>query len=1242
MRLSGALKIRILLFVLAIGFAITAVTINLSFNKEEILKIDAGKIESNLHKKEDFVKKFINDPAIFDSLRTIDKNEEWAQSIIPEFADEHNISLHTYKNGELKFWGGVRILFESDKSIREGSSFLSWKNGWYETIKKTKGDFSVVACIPVKFNYPYQNQYLKNIFSPDLIQVNNLDIATLKDKSVYNIRNSDGKYLFSVKLKPTATNIFYSGLELWMWILAIIFGIIFINHLCNWIAGRGFVKTSIVFLAFFLLGFRLFDLSSPWFENHFDLEIFNPRYYASSYFSPSIGSLLLNTLSFTWLIAYIYSYRFRIFFTRKPASRLLSFSIIITLALAICAFGFITDEIFFGLITNSNINFDVSNILNLSWVSWLGIVIFCFSALSIYLLINTVLVLADTLNITPPERLFMFLAGLLSAVIYNMWQENFTTFFILFSGVIFCLGWAYHKNRKQFNLGLFIGAILLFSVIASLKLSRYDYIKEHESRKLLVSKLISSDDPNAVLQFLNLENNLISDTKLVDYYKNPIARHTNLFNRLQKNYFSGYLSRYEFKSYEFKNDGKLIAADSNATLNSFKSLVLSGSIKVSNYFYRVNNTFGFQKYFAILPIKSDDTKTGTLVVELKSKPLNEIDEFPELLVDGKVKQNTLFKDYSYAFYNDGKLFNQHGKYIYNLANYDFAGKVREYVFVNKSNANGKVYSHLIYRPNQSKLIIISKEVSGLLPQLASVSFIFLILLLFAFLVFLFRWVWYSFINNDIRFSNIRWNNIFIPGRMLYKTRIQVSMVSAVVLTLVITGIITYYNISKQYREQQEQAILDKVNKVARGFDLALFRNGIVNDDEQTEASFNNFADLNGSDLNLFSTSGDLLMTTQPKIYENDLVAPKLNPLAYVYLNKLQKAEFINKEEIGQLDFISAYVPLRNSKNQAIAYLGLPYFSNESDYEERIGIFINALINVYALVFMAIGFFAVFVANRITSPLTLIQKSLSETQIGRRNEPIIWKRDDEIGHLIREYNNMISALDDSTQKLARSERETAWREMAKQVAHEIKNPLTPLKLGVQLLEKSWKEKDPNFDKKFERFSKSFIEQIESLAHIASEFSNFAKMPDTVLEDVYLPEVIQQSVELYRHSDHTTIVVHDSIKAGTFVKGDKDQLLRVFNNLIKNSIEARPEVRKGVIKIKLYNTAKNAFLEIQDNGSGIPEGLRSRIFTPNFTTKSSGTGLGLAFVKQALVNMGGNISYKTEQDIGTTFYINIPLS
>jgi len=1225
---------------LVIGFASTALTIDLTINMLEGLHLDGQKIERRLHRKEEFVRQFINNPTIRDSLKNVTKNEFWAQYVISEINDGRNIHIQTFENGQSRFWSGIKIILETDSLLKEGATFITWENGYYEAIKKSSGNFSVVCFIPVMTRYPYQNDYLKNEFDSELISSNTLDIAGLNDKDVFNIRNIDGKYLFSVKTTSGVTNSFYTSLELWMWFLSILFSLILITHVAVSIANKGYVKSAILLLTVFIVAFRLMDLEFRWFANHFEIEIFNPKFYASNYFFPSIGEFFLNVLSITWILAFIHSYRFQIMHTEKPFGKLISSLFFVIIAFIVCAAALATNDLFFGLITNSNISFDVTNVLNSNWLSWLGVIIFCFSILNLYLIIDSALALSDTLLLNNKERLFIFLGGFFVVLVDRIFFSDFTIFFFLFAMILLISGWSYYRYNRTFNPGAFISCLLIFAVIGSLKLSRFQFLKERESRKQLATKLESSGDPNAVLLFFNIEQEIVKDKFVIDYFKNPLASQGALNNRLVKLYMAGYLSRYDFEAYEYDERDMFFKGDGGIALTSFKNLVLKGSAKVSDYFYRKNNTFGFQHYFALLPIQDSTKVLGTLVLQLTSKRLDHMGAFPEFLVDGKIKEDIELKDYSYAYYNDGLLLNQHGKYVYNLRNYDFKGKTKDFLFVNNVE-NGRKYNHLIYQSNQRKLIVISKEVNNLLTQLASASFIFLVLLLFALLVYLLQWFWYSVQNYDIRFRNFRWNYLITTNRMLYKTRIQFSMVFAVVITLLVTGLITSYNISQQYREQQEETILDKINKIASGFNKQVVKNDILAGNEQAELAFNTYADLNGTDLNLFNLDGKLIHSTQPKIYENGLIARRMNSLSYLYLNRLQKSEYINTERIGDLSFMAAYVPLKNSKNEPIAYLGLPYFSNQKDYEDRIGTFLNALINVYALVFVAIGFFAVFVANRITSPLTMVQKSLSETKIGRKNEPILWKRNDEIGNLIKEYNTMIAALEESAQKLARSERETAWREMAKQVAHEIKNPLTPLKLGVQLLDRSWKEKDPNFDVKFVKFSKSFMEQIESLSRIASEFSNFAKMPEIVLQRIDLKGIVAQSIDLYRQFEHTTINFEDNSNREVFVNAGSDQLLRCFNNLISNAIEARQDNVQNIINIIMYCKDNQAHVEIRDNGSGIPEALGQSIFTPNFTTKSSGTGLGLAFVKQAIENIGGSISFNTIPGSGTTFFIRIPV-
>lgn len=475
---------------------------------------------------------------------------------------------------------------------------------------------------------------------------------------------------------------------------------------------------------------------------------------------------------------------------------------------------------------------------------------------------------------------------------------------------------------------------------------------------------------------------------------------------------------------------------------------------------------------------------------------------------------------------------------------------------------------------------------------------------------------------------------------MYKTRIQFSMVFAVVVTLILVGVVTYISISTEYQKQQDNLIRDRIIKITDAFENGMFDKYMTHINEQSQLKFDALAASYSSDLVLFDSHGSLLITTQPRIYDYNLIAKRMNAKAYINLCVEKRSEIVNDEMIGSLNYKTVYAPIR-SKGETVAFLQLPYFSNQADYDERIGSLLNFMINIYAIIFIAIGLLAVIIARQITNPLNFIQQSLSKTIYGKKNEPIKWDRDDEIGALIKEYNKMISALEASAARLAQSERESAWREMAKQVAHEIKNPLTPLKLGLQLLEKSWREKDAKFDQKFERFSKSFVEQIESLSQIASEFSAFAKMPDTRMDRFNIFEVINQAVTIFKQTENFNIN-YQMPDEPFFVVADRDQLLRCFNNLLKNAIEATPGDRVGLLEITYETDENNICIAVKDNGNGIPEGMHEKIFEPNFTTKSSGTGLGLAFVKNSVENAGGKVWFETAAGQGTTFFLSLPVA
>lgn len=312
----------------------------------------------------------------------------------------------------------------------------------------------------------------------------------------------------------------------------------------------------------------------------------------------------------------------------------------------------------------------------------------------------------------------------------------------------------------------------------------------------------------------------------------------------------------------------------------------------------------------------------------------------------------------------------------------------------------------------------------------------------------------------------------------------------------------------------------------------------------------------------------------------------------------------------------------------------------SNEEKDLYRFWENLLNVYVFLLLITAAIGILVANRIADPLVRMVEKLKGTNLNA-NEPLQWDSDDEIGQLVNAYNNMIGQLEESARKLKQSEREGAWREMAKQVAHEIKNPLTPMKLHLQHLKRVF-DTDPEQAKPMmDKVSKTLIEQIDGLSRIASEFSNFAKMPEAVNATFVLNNLLDSVHELFqKEADEDIIVTLDQCTEKVSVYADREQLMRVFNNLIKNAIQAIPEDRNGDIYIILGATKELAIVKIVDNGEGIPEDKRDRVFQPSFTTKNSGMGLGLAMSKNIVEAANGRIWFETEAGKGTTFFVELP--
>ncbi|MGI4727171.1 MAG: ATP-binding protein [Janthinobacterium lividum] len=1235
--MNTSVKVRFLLLLLCVSLFFTALTIKLTSDSGNLLAGSALSLQKKLNDRETFVKDFLKDPAKFNALQHIDRNEKEALHLIQTITKDKKIYFCTYHQNKLNFWSSSYIVPDSSSAYQSGTSFTKEKNGYYETIKKTQGNFSVLFFIPVKMEYGFHNQYLRNGFSMQLLDNDYLTLANLHDKQTYKITNLNRQVLFGVKLKPDYRSNYFASLEVILWSLSIFVLFVLIYNVCTYIANKGYIKLAVLLAGLFVL----VCIGANFFMHVLDpasgtqaLSKFRLSNFYVSYFS--IGDIALIILFFTWFSTFVYSNRSRI--TKAVINPAASYTIFLLMLFLLIGLSAVFSSLFSNLFIDSRIQFDIDNLLNLTAYNLLGAVMLCLSYLIFYLIAETCIIICKKLNLPDRTKLIIFTALIILVTALHFYIDHYFTFFYILWAIV--VAWrAYNVFYQNGNMPgvAFISILALSALIATIKLSYIQNILDAENRKLLVQKLANTTDVDAESVFGQIEDTIKGDPVLINYFSKPDRNEFYLKNHLRKLYFDDYLSKYSFKMYAYNNQHHSISGQQDYELNVFRNQVLSGSLQVKGTacFYRANHLFGTRRYFALIPVKNGQELEGTLVVDLKSKSLENTISFPQLLSnEDSVKQNNI-KNYSYAFYDGNTLLNQNGKYEYNHTNNEFKGKLNEYTPQETTDASGN-YSHTVYQPTPRKLIVVSMEDKGYAEKLSIFVFFFVIFLFFVLLVTAVYWFWTRIKN--LNFNHFIWSLQVAANNLLYKTRIQISMVASVVITLLIIGFVTFITFGLQDRKQQDDLNHEIIKKIATDYEDQFVDSKTISQEEQ-ELKFSAFAENYGVDLILYDTNGVPLLYTQPKLYNYGLIGRRMNATAFIEMQHLQKSELLNDENIGRFKYKSAYMPIQNADNKIINFLQLPYFSNEEQYKTRIGYFINSMLNVYALVLVAVGLFAVFIAKRITNPLNLIQQGLTNTMYGRKTEPINWKRNDEIGSLIKEYNKMIASLELSAGKLAKSERENAWREMAKQIAHEIKNPLTPLKLGLQLLSKSWKDKDPKFDQKFQKFSLSFIEQIETLSRIATEFSDFAKLPDAKPEVVNIFDVISRATNIFGQSENMRIDYTPSAEL-YLIRADKDQLMRCFNNLLKNAIEAMPEDHRGVITITYQSTKDSIQIEVKDNGNGIPENLRSSIFQPNFTTKSSGTGLGLAFIKNAIENAGGKIWFESELDIGTTFFLLFP--
>lgn len=912
-----------------------------------------------------------------------------------------------------------------------------------------------------------------------------------------------------------------------------------------------------------------------------NLDFFSPMLYADRNFD-SFGSLMISH-------AFIFLYCTNLFMCRKSVIRKIMSSTPVIRKLDIAALGIAAILLiiyihmtFRSLILNSGINYDLYRINEISIYSVIAYLMYSLLALSL-----------------------MFI----SVIVISVASRH------------------YRLKRRRHSKRLVLAYILLASVYMTSAVSYYGFKKECENLRILTGRLAVERDLNLEIQLQAIEKNIISDPLIrrmtgIPEYENIIL------NRLYERYFLNLLQEYDIRL-TICNPHQAIRTDEYSApvgcFRHFKDIIDNYGIPLSDMsaFYYLDYFKNNISYLGAFSIFRNGMRYD-MYIEIESRTSADNTGYPSILLDkNSLTASAIRHPYSMAKYHKGRLTSHQGRY-------NFPVSVNIY-----SYEDG--FSHHFIKDNVvfinklpgTNMIAISRQSRGLFQSIISFSYLFL---LFALVI----------IGLPRLLKKRNREFLFRPKRS-FRLKMTVFLTASMVIALVLMGIgsiviIMGYinNDSTALMEEKIQSVSETLTKISKTAD-------VYNEYNCTEV-FKAMSDISRNvqvDINLYDPYGRLLLSTRPEIFNEYLSGTRINPDAYYELVFTKRMQIIHEESISDIHYFSLYTPIYNDKGTLLAIANIPYFTTDTNFEYDASPVIAAIINLYLILIIAALLIGITMSNSITKPLKEISKNMLEMDISHKVEHINYKADDELGMLVKTYNTMIDDLDRSTKELAQSEREQAWREMARQIAHEIKNPLTPMKLSIQHMIRLKKQGIPDWQDRFDTLASSLIEQIDILSNTASEFSSFAKFYNEEATEVNLVEVLSEQEVLFNNVDNIKMTFRCSVDKAIVI-ARKGQITRAFVNIITNAIQAIESQELGIIIITLRMIPGYYKVDVEDNGSGVSEENLEKLFRPNFTTKTRGSGLGLAICKNIITQSHGEISYSKSEELGgADFSVILPV-
>lgn len=984
-----------------------------------------------------------------------------------------------------------------------------------------------------------------------------------------------------------------------------------------------------------LIGFRVFMLWIDFPFNYLSLDLFNSFFYASSWINPSLGDLLINTgcmvVILLPLIFHLVSEDIQEqIFKLRDSINFYQFFIFFFLVSSLCLFAFW--YLPRDLTTNSQWAMDISFVSNIGFFKGLSFIILCAWG-GFYVLIT--LSLIHLLWVLEHRKLLFYkviaIFGFpifLILLYFSFWASIIWLIHLCFwvSAVRFEL----FKNITRLGLETFLTfffTCLITAIIAGISSFQTEKDLLIQSKIRFASQnLIEKDVMTAFFLgeiMARIDNDLFIKSRIED----PFQSKELIETKIRKIYLTNYFDQFDVKVKIFSANSKqlhgLIDKGGLPELR-LKYLKSDFATDIKNlYFIPGDETSSGNRFIAFLLIKRGNQSLGLIFLELNQLRVQPTSIYPKLLLDKKYIDKLNPLKYDFSIYKSEELVRSSGTLNYSRS--DMVDFMDDTQFTSLG-IYFEGYHHLGVE-NGDELIIVSSPKRSISQFFGNISIYFVIFVLLTFLI-----IFLMILKKGYQ-----------KAELTYATKLQLYLNFAFFFPITVISLITVGLLASNYRQDLESQYMQKANLIGANLRSFLGNSNleIIGSDLLSE-EVNRLASTIASDIHIYGIDGKLISTNRLNIFDKKLLAPLINPKAFAEIVEGNKNELLIEERIGNLTYKSVYLPISSQNNQGnIGILSVPFFESESELNASILVVLRNIFNAFVVIFIFFLFVSYFVSKSLTFPFRLLTQKLKATNL-ENNEPMFWSSKDEIGLLINEYNNMLFKLETSKKILASTEKESAWREMAKQVAHEIKNPLTPMKLTLQHLLRLDGEGKLNDRSKLQKSLQTIIHQVDALSGIASSFSTFAKMPLPKNEVMDFKAIINQVLELFKNNEQLTLIFKDDSYADKiFILGDDQLFGRIISNLIINGIQSVYSDQKPIIQVWLWKDEEAVFLEISDNGNGIPTELSDKIFLPNFSTKSQGSGLGLSIAKSGVETAGGNIWFESTAGKGSTFFLKFPV-